>query len=60
MVATHAPRGEQYDVTVIEHAAAEGGYWAEVVELPGRASQAETMDEALANVQQTFLGMLRS
>ncbi len=36
--------------TVLVHDAEEGGYWAEVPELPGCASQGETLDELERNV----------
>ena len=37
-----------YSVAVYE--AEEGGYWAEVTDLPGCVAQAETLDELRANV----------
>lgn len=36
--------------TVLVHEAEEGGYWAEVPELPGCLSQGETLDELRRNV----------
>ena len=36
--------------TVLVHDAEEGGYWAEVPELPGCASQGETLDELERNI----------
>lgn len=36
--------------TVIVYEAEEGGYWAEVPELPGCASQGETLDELKKNI----------
>ena len=36
--------------TVLVHEAEEGGYWAEVPELPGCASRGETLDELERNV----------
>ena len=36
--------------TAIIHEAEEGGYWAEVPELPGCYTQGETLDETKANV----------
>jgi predicted RNase H-like HicB family nuclease len=41
-------RTETYTVAV--HLAEEGGYWGEVLELPGCASQGESIDELLENV----------
>ncbi len=43
---------------VIVHDAEEGGYWAEAPALPGCASQGETMEELLANVQESVKGWL--
>ena len=36
--------------TVRVHEAEEGGYWAEVLDLPGCASQGETKEELKANL----------
>jgi len=36
--------------TAIVHEAEEGGYWAEVLELPGCGSQGETLDELEKNL----------
>jgi predicted RNase H-like HicB family nuclease len=43
--------------TVVVHAE-EGGYWAEVPELPGCASQGVTIDELLANIVDAIQGCL--
>lgn len=43
---------------VILHEAEEGGYWAEVSELPGCVSQGETREEALANLREAAEGSL--
>ena len=40
--------------TVIIHVAEEGGYWAEVAELPGCASQGETRQELLENIREAI------
>ena len=45
-------------IKVIVHEAEEGGFWAEVPAIPGCASQGETMDELLANIQQAIEGCL--
>lgn len=37
---------------VIVHDAEEGGYWAEVPAIPGCATQGDTIEELLANVQE--------
>ena len=39
---------------VIVHTAEEGGYWAEVPAIPGCATQGETMDELMVNVQEAI------
>jgi len=39
---------------VIVHTAEEGGYWAEVPAIPGCATQGETMDELMENVQEAI------
>ena len=36
--------------TVAIHEAEEGGYWGDVLELPGCASQGETLDELKENI----------
>jgi len=43
---------------VIIHEAEEGGYWAEAPAIPGCATQGETLDELLANVQEVIEGCL--
>ena len=43
---------------VIVHKAEEGGYWAEVPAIPGRATQGRTFDELLGNVQEAVEGCL--
>jgi predicted RNase H-like HicB family nuclease len=45
-------------IKVVVHEAEEGGYWAEVPAIPGCASQGETMDELLRNVQKAIEGCL--
>lgn len=45
-------------LTVVIHEAEEGGYWAEVPALPGCASQGDTCDEVLKNIQQAIEGCL--
>ena len=44
--------------TALVHEAEEGGYWAEVPELPGCASQGETLDELEANIREAIEGVL--
>ena len=45
-------------IKVLVHEAEEGGFWAEVPAIPGCASQGETMDELLRNVQEAIEGCL--
>ena len=40
--------------TVLVHEAEEGGYWAEVPELPGCLSQGDTLDELWRNVAEAI------
>ncbi len=42
------------------HPAEEGGYWAEVPDLPGCVSQGETIDETLHNTVEAIRGFLES
>lgn len=41
--------------TVLVYEAEEGGYWAEVAEMPGCVSQGETLDELKANITEAIL-----
>ena len=43
---------------VIVHEAQEGGFWAEVPDLPGCATQGETFEELLRNLQEAIEGCL--
>jgi len=45
-------------IKVVVHEAEEGGFWAEVPAIPGCASQGETMDELLSNLQEAIEGCL--
>jgi predicted RNase H-like HicB family nuclease len=45
-------------IKVVVHEAEEGGFWAEVPAIPGCASQGDTMDELLRNVQEAIEGCL--
>jgi predicted RNase H-like HicB family nuclease len=42
----------------IVHEAEEGGYWAEVPALPGCATQGETVEELMRNLQEAIQGCL--
>ena len=39
---------------VIVHSAEEGGYWAEVPDLPGCYTEADTLDELNANIREAI------
>jgi predicted RNase H-like HicB family nuclease len=41
-------------LTVVVHPAKEGGYWGEVLELPGCVSQGETLDELQNNMREAI------
>jgi predicted RNase H-like HicB family nuclease len=45
-------------IKVIVHEAEEGGFWAEVPAIPGCATQGETMEELLRNLQDAIEGCL--
>ena len=45
-------------IEIVVHEAEEGGFWAEVPAIPGCATQGETMDELLRNVQEAIEGCL--
>jgi predicted RNase H-like HicB family nuclease len=46
--------------TIVVYEAEEGGYWAKVPELPGCASQGETLDELQRNVKDAILAWLET
>ena len=46
--------------TVVVHEAEEGGYWGEVLELPGCVSQGETIDEFRRNIREALEAVLES
>ncbi|MBM4405581.1 MAG: type II toxin-antitoxin system HicB family antitoxin [Chloroflexi bacterium] len=45
-------------VKVVVHEAEEGGFWAEVPAIPGCATQGETYDELMRNLQEAIEGCL--
>ena len=45
-------------IKALVHQAEEGGYWAEVPALPGCATQGETFEELLRNLQEAVEGCL--
>ena len=46
------------NIKAIVHEAEEGGFWAEVPAIPGCATQGETMDELMRNLQEAIAGCL--
>ena len=44
--------------SLIKHEAEEGGYWGEVVELPGCVSQGETEVELIQNIREAIAAVL--
>jgi predicted RNase H-like HicB family nuclease len=44
------------EISIIVHAAEEGGYWAEVPALPGCATQGESLQELLRNIAEAVEG----
>ena len=46
--------------TIVVHEAEEGGYWGEVLELPGCVSQGETIDEFRYNIREALEAVLES
>ena len=47
-------------IKVVIHNAEEGGYWAEVVGMPGCYSQGETIAETKANIRDAAMGWMES
>jgi predicted RNase H-like HicB family nuclease len=45
-------------IKVVVHEAEEGGFWAEVPAIPGCATQGESMEELLRNLQEAIEGCL--
>jgi predicted RNase H-like HicB family nuclease len=45
-------------IKIVVHEAEEGGYWAEVPAIPGCATQGESMDELMQNLQEAIEGCL--
>ena len=45
-------------IKVVVHEAEEGGYWAEVPSIPGCATQGETMEELIENLNEAVEGCL--
>ena len=41
-------------IKVVVHEAEEGGYWAEVPAIPGCATEGDTLEELLKNVQEAI------
>lgn len=45
-------------IKVVVHEAEEGGFWAEVPAIPGCATQGNTLEELMKNVQEAVEGCL--
>ena len=45
-------------IKVVVHEAEEGGYWAEVPAIPGCATQGDSLEELMKNVQEAVEGCL--
>ncbi|MGB3208843.1 MAG: type II toxin-antitoxin system HicB family antitoxin [Crinalium sp.] len=45
-------------IKAIIHSAEEGGYWAEVPALPGCITEGDTIEEAIANLEDAISGWL--
>jgi len=43
-------------MTIVIYMAEEGGYWAEVPDIPGCASQGESLEELLHNLREAIAG----
>jgi predicted RNase H-like HicB family nuclease len=43
-------------IKIVVHEAEEGGFWAEVPAIPGCASQGDSMDELMKNLQEAIEG----
>jgi predicted RNase H-like HicB family nuclease len=52
--------GSTLTFTVAVYEAEEGGYWAEVLELPGCASQGETLDQLKDNIIEAIEACLQA
>jgi predicted RNase H-like HicB family nuclease len=60
MAAQTDDKAEGYEFHIVMHPAEEGGYWAEVIELPGCMSQGETEEELAANLADAIRAVLAS
>jgi len=56
--AQYNARGTAMKIKAIVHEAEEGGFWAEVPAIPGCATEGETMEELLENLQEAIEGCL--
>lgn len=48
------------EIKIVIHYAEEGGYWAEVPAIPGCATQGETFEELIQNLNEAVEGCLLS
>ncbi len=46
------------EITAIVHPAEEGGYWVEVLTLPGCLTEGETIDEVMVKLEEAIFGWL--
>jgi predicted RNase H-like HicB family nuclease len=47
-------------IRIVVHEAEEGGFWAEVPDIPGCATQGDSMDELMRNLRDAIVGCLLS
>lgn len=45
-------------IKVVVHEAEEGGYWAEVPAIPGRATQGDTLEDLMSHLHEAIEGCL--
>jgi predicted RNase H-like HicB family nuclease len=45
-------------IRIVVHEAEEGGFWAEVPDIPGCATQGDSMDELMRNLRDAIVGCL--
>ena len=51
-------REQAMKIKAVVHEAEEGGFWAEVPAIPGCATQGDTMEELMRNLQEAIEGCL--
>jgi predicted RNase H-like HicB family nuclease len=55
---TPLPGDKNMKIKIVVHEAEEGGFWAEVPAIPGCATQGDSMDELMQNLQEAIEGCL--